>query len=358
MASIIDYSALTLNNEEARSTSELVFEKAFSRPELEQIHGIQTGVEMDKYIPIFGKLGLVGKVDPGSCGTNSETGQVPVSQKTWTPKLISGRLAHCQTDIPDKLKFWKKSRTAAGTWEDIDNEAAAFIEDTTLEAVKNSQIRIAEFGKTTLSPVGDGAGDQTLTAGTTKTYFNMLNGMWAQLEVDAALPTPLGFRYEISENSEATKAAQLTLASTTALDVFRALYNGIASESFDGTLVFQVTKSLFDNWQDFLEDKSLIFTLSNAEQGASNKMYRGIPIIVRNDWDRIIRTYFDNGTTYYLPHRAILADPNNIPIGTSDTESLSQLDSFYDKVTKKHYIDFAYKIDCKVLIESELAYAF
>lgn len=360
MASVIDFSALTLNNEEARSSAEVVFEQAFFRPELERIHGVQTGVEMDKYIPIFGKLGLVGKVDPGSCGVNSNTGTIPTSQKTWTPKLISDRLTHCQANLPDKLKFWKKSRIAANTWEEIENEAKAFTEDMVMEAIKNSQIRIAEFSKTTLSPVGDATGDETLTAGTTKTYFNMLNGMWAQLEADAALaPANKGFRYIESKNSEATKTAQLALSSTAALDMFRALYNGISPEAFEsGNLTFQITKSYFDNWQDLLEDKSLVFSLDRTEQGATKWQYRGIPIVIRYDWDRIIKTYFDNGTTYYLPHRALLADINNIPIGTSDSESLGALDSFYDKVTKSHYIDFAYKIDCKVLVESELAYAF
>lgn len=358
MASTINYGALTLNNEEARSSSELIFEKQFSRPELTQIHNVVTGVEMDKFIPIFGKLGLVGKIDPGSCNNNDETGTIPVSQKTWTPKLISGKLTHCQDDIPTKLKFWKKSRIAANTWEEIDNESQAFVEDSVGEAIANSIIRIAEFGDTTHSPVGDGTGNELLTAGTTKTYFNMLNGMWKQLETDAALPTPLGKRIEISENSQATKALQLVLGADTALKTLRAMYNGISPEAFDGNLVFQVTKSLLDNWQDFIEDKSLVFMLQKTEQGSTSWTYRGIPIVVRNDWDRIIKTYFDNGTTYYLPHRALLANPANIPIGTSDEESLTALKAWYSMDDEKHYMKFAYKLDCKVLVESEVAYAF
>lgn len=358
MSSQIDFSLLTLNTEEARSSAECVFQKQFYRPELTAIHNIQTGVEMDRYIPIFGRFGLVGKVDPGSCGSNEETGTIPVSQKTWTPKLISGRLIHCQSDIPDKLKFWKKSRIAKNTWEEIDNEAKAFVEDSVIEAINNSVIRIAEFSKTTASPVGDGTGDETLTAGTTKTYFNMLNGMWQQIEADAALGVNAkGYRYEITQNAEATKTAQLTLEADSALKIFRSLYENIKPEAFEGQLVLQVTKSLMDNWKAFLEDKSLVFQLNQTEQGASTYTYRGIPIVERKDWDRIIKTYYDNGTTLYLPHRALLADINNIPIGTSDTESIGTLGSIYDPVTKKHYIDFAYKIDCKVLVEEEIAYA-
>jgi len=361
MASIIDYSLLTLNSDEARETSQAVFKRAFLSPDLTEVHNVQTGADMDRYIPIFGRLGLVGKADPGGCNVNSIIGGIPVSQKQWTPKLISGRIEHCEADIPKLLKMWKQNRIAANLWEGIDNEAAAFVEDQALTSVKESIIRITEFAATNHSPVGDATGDQNLTSGTDKTYFNVLNGMWAQIEADAALaPNNKIYRYTISENAGANKNAQLNLAADAALNVFRALYGNIPSQAFaSGNLVIQCTRSLFNNWVDYLETQSLGFTLTRAEQGnVSRWSYRGIPIVVRYDWDVIIRTYFDTGTTYYLPHRAILADINTIPIGTSDEESLTRLDSFYDRVSKKHFIDFAYRIDCKVLDEDLIAVAF
>ena len=47
----------------------------------------------------------------------------------------------------------------------------------------------------------------------------------------------------------------------------------------------------------------------------------------------------------------ILTPIDNVPIGTSDEESMSKLDSFYDKVTRSHYLDGACYIDAKVLEE-------
>ena len=47
MGSIVDYSNLTLNNEEARSASEAIFKKTLLSPELASIHFVQTGVEME-----------------------------------------------------------------------------------------------------------------------------------------------------------------------------------------------------------------------------------------------------------------------------------------------------------------------
>ena len=355
MASTIDFSSLTLNNEEARSTSEVVFEKTFSRPELAQVHGIQTGVEMDKYIPIFGQYGLVGKVDPGSCNNNTSTDQIPTSELTWTPKMISFKMAHCQDDIPAKLKFWKKSRIAANTWEEVDNEMMAYITDTLTDAVIQSQLRIVEFGDTAAETVTLGG---HLTAGTDKTFFNMLDGVWKQVFTDQAGSAEI-YRYTIDENSLANKTAQTTLASDRALKVLRNMYNNIDPRAFDGNnLTIQLTRSLWNNWNDFLEDKSLVFQLDRAEKGSTNMSYRGIPIIVRNDWDRMIRTYHDKGTTYYIPHRAMLVDINNVPVGTSDEESLTTVKSWYSQDDEKHYMKVAYKIDVKILLKYAMAVAY
>ena len=56
--------------------------------------------------------------------------------------------------------------------------------------------------------------------------------------------------------------------------------------------------------------------------------------------------------------RAILTDLMNIPVGTSDTESMQEFESHYDKTDKKHYIDVAYKIDMKILLEYAMAVAY
>lgn len=357
MATPIDFTSLTLNIEEARSMAETVQESTYVRPEIKDAHGVMTGVEMDKYIPILGQFGLFGKVDPGSCGTNTESGQIPISQKQWAPKLVSFRIPHCQDDVPDLIKFWKKSRIAKNTWEDVDNEMMAFINDRASDAVAQSILRISNLANTTNSPVGDATGNELLTSGTDKTYFNMLNGMWAQIEADQA-GSALSYRYTISENGEASKTAQLALADSRALTVFRSLYNNIDPRAFEGNLVFQVSRTLLNNWQDFMEDKSQVFQLDRTEKGSTKFSYRGIPIVVIYDWDRFITSYFDNGTTYYLPHRAVLTDLNNIPIGTSDEESMTSIDSFYDKKDKKWYLDVAYKIDQKNLLEYNMAVAY
>lgn len=354
MASAIDYSSLTLNAEEAREASQAVFEKLYNKSPLGDLHFLMTGIQMKTKIPFFGRMGLIGKKSTG-CTPNAITG-VSTSEKEWDPELIDFRLAHCQSDVPQLLKMWKRSRIAANTWEDVDNEFIAFIEDTIMDAHKEAILRITSFGDEAAALVSGGG---EITNGTDLDYFNFLDGLWQQVFTGVAATTVK--RYIITENAQASKAAQLSLADTRALLVFRNLYELADSRMHDsGTLKYQITRTLWHNWWALLEDKSLANAILNdVESGASGKMnYRGIPIIVRDDWDRNIAAYHDKTTTFYLPHRAILTTTENIPIGTSDEESMNALDSFFDKKDRQWYFDGASMTDIKLLEEYMITTAY
>jgi hypothetical protein len=343
MASLIDTADLTLNPQEAELVSQAIFEKVYSKPQISNVHGIQTGIQMKTQIPFYGLIGAVGKVSSG-CTPNASTEKVNLTEKYWDPALVDFRLTHCQGDVSQLFKMWKRSRIALGTWEEVDNEMMAFITDRGVDAVYEAILRISQFGDTGAKLVANGG---YITAGKDIAFLTMINGLWQQVFASTSVK-----RYTIPENALATKAAQLALASDRALQAMRYLYNEIDSRVFDvAGLKFQMTRSLWNNWSDFLEDKSLAFSLDRTEQGSTKKSYRGIPIEIRNDWDRNIRTWNDLGNTLLYPHRMILTPIDNVPIGTSDEESMSKLDSFYDKVTRSHYLDGAFYIDAKVLEE-------
>jgi hypothetical protein len=350
MASLIDTSDLTLNPQEALSVSEAIFEKVYAKPALADAHGIQTGIQMKTQIPFYGLLGPVGKASSG-CTPNSSAEKVNLTEKYWDPALVDFRLTHCQNDINQLFKMWKKSRIANKTWEEVDNEQMAFITDRGIDATMEAILRISQFGDKTAALVANGG---HITAGSDIAFLTMINGLWQQIYAGATI-----VRYTINENAETTEALQLALAADTALQAMRYMYNNIDARAFgiEG-LQFQMTRTLWNNWSDYLEDKSLVFSLDRTEQGSTKQSYRGIPILVRNDWDRNIRLWEDQGATLLYPHRAILTSKNNIPIGTSDEESMKSLDSFYDKVTKSHYLDAAFYIDAKVLEEAMIAVAY
>jgi len=346
MAALIDLALLTLNPQEALSASEAVFEKLYAKPALDSAHIIATGIQMKTQIPFYGQFGILGKKSAGSCNVNAATVAAVATQKYWDPALINFRLTHCQEDINQLFKMWKRAESALATWEEMPNEQVAFLSDLTIDATLESILRITSFGDTGALAVADGG---HITDGVSILYFTMIDGFWDQIFTGVAAGTLP--RYTINENSGATYANQNNLAADRALLAMRALFNQIDPRGrTQPGLVFQMTDSLYKNWLDYLEDKSLAFTLERTEVGKVTQMsYRGIPIVVRYDWDRNILSYMDTGTALHLPHRMWLTPLNNVPIGTSDESNLSDLDMFYDRTVKVHYTDVAYYIDAKFL---------
>lgn len=354
MASAIDLSNLTLEPQEALEVSQAVFEAVYVKGPLSDYHFIAIGIQMKTQIPFYGLLPMLGKKSSG-CTPNAADG-LDTSEKYWDPELIDFRITHCQGDIDQLYKMWKRSRIALGTWEDVDSEMLNFITDRAIDAHKEAVLRISSFGDESALNV---AGGGVITDGVDITFFTMLNGLWQQIYTGVAAGDV--YRHEITENSAADYTAQADLGATAALDAMRKTYENIDPRAFEADeLKFQMTRSLFNNWQALLEDKSLAnsvrLEIENAK--ATKWMYRGITIEVRFDWDRNIRANQDNGTTYSNPHRLILTPLSNIPIGTSDEESMTSIDSFYDKKDKQWYFDGASNFDCKMLEEYMIAVAY
>lgn len=344
---MIDLSGLTLNTEEARYSSQAVFERTFDHKELTELYDVQTGIEMDTQIPVFGKIGLVGKLDPGDCSVNASTESIGTSEKVWSPKKVSFRLTHCQDSAVSRLfKIWKKAKQATKEWEYIEDEMLAFMEDRVMKATLESIYRLADFGDTAADNVTGGG---NITDGIDAEFFQPIDGLWKQI-IAGVTGGDIAARYTIAKNSEATKALQMALDADTAITVLRALFSNADSRLFQGDMrVIYVTRSLFENWQTYIEDTSKAFTLDKIEQGSTRWAYRGVPIIPRYDWDDAIVNWFDQGATYLLPHRAIMTDLANIPLGTPETDSFKSFDMFYHRKDKQHYSDVAYRLDAKYL---------
>ena len=356
MADVLDlFSGLTLNTQEATQESDLIKVNPYFNPEVTNVHGVQTGVIVDKYIPILGQFEDIGKLDPGSCSVNAFEDAIPVSEKKWEPKLMSSRITLCADDIPQKFKVWTEAMIAANRWESFSDPAKQFILDRAQQAVSRAIIRISDFADKLADVVGSGG---NMTAGTTIELFTMLDGMWKQIFTDGALGTPLIYRYTIAENSAGTKSDQLNLAEDAAYQVMMSMVENMPPEAMNGNNVFQITKSLWDNWVRYLQKISGAYRPELLQDGMTKETFFGYRLIVRKDWDRIIKKYHDLGTTFYLPHRALLTDINNVPIGTSDTQSFSTINAFYDKTDKKHYTDVAWREDCKLLMEDSIVVAY
>lgn len=347
---LLDLTGLTMSPEEATEVSKAIFIALITEGNLEEFHEIETGIEHKTQIPFIGNIGLIGKKITG-CDRDPNATTIPLTEKFWDPVLIGDRLKHCATDVNALLKLFKKAQKINPDFFDrIGSEEFGVIIAKVEHAMKQMLNRKVWF-EDTASDNFENSG--LITNGIDVDYFNTFDGLFKQ--IFSEVPTTAKNYVAIAKNAGNSYVNQ-ELEENTALGIFRAMHTKIDARFFEAIEggaqpQFLVTRALFQNFQDQLEDKSLVFTLAEAKDGVNGLSYRGIPIKVRHDWDNNIRTYFDNGTTFHLPHRAILTVKENIPVGTLSTEDLNNITSWFEQKDKANYIDFDLKIDAKHLLD-------
>lgn len=345
---------LTFNGEEIKALSEAVFESAFSKPSIELFHGVATGIVVKKQIAILGQLtGLVG-AGSGGCDPASGSNEIKASEKLWNPEIISDRLEQCWDTLKETFWAWglkKGVQKPDLTGTDFFNYVQEVLADAVLEAV----FRNVWFSDKNAENVGDGG---VITDGINIAYFNKIDGAWLQIaQIVAAnasrLTAGLGTR-----NGGANYAAQdFTSADTANRVVSNTLQNmrfGADMRLREKTdLVYIVTQSVSDQYERELLAANIAYTTERLENGILILKSAGIEVIAFSLWDRIIRNYFDNGTTFDKPHRALLTTKTNVQVGVEEVAGLSEFDVFYDKKSKKNFIDFQFSLDAKV-VQNEL----
>jgi hypothetical protein len=349
---LIDVSALSLNPQEVTELNKVIFEKVYTNPSISEIHSIETGILMQTQIVLANRINRVlGKLSAG-CTPNAETG-FTMSQKYWTPAREDFRLSHCQADMPALLKIFKKdAKMNPDFYDAIGSEEMGIIVSAVADAMIESLITKIWFASTTANTIANGG---VFTNGTDVARLNTFDGLFKQIFAD--VPTSATNYVAITKNAGASYALQ-ALADDEALGLFKTMFRKADKRLVkDGSAELLVTASLFDNFVDTLENKTIANGfLDRAEDGSVNIRYRGVPIKMMDIWDRTIDQYQDNGTKWNLPHRAVLTVKENIPVGTLSETDFASLDSFYDRTLKTNFIDAVYTIDAKHL-ESYLTVA-
>lgn len=347
---LLDVSNLTLNPVEATELSKFIFESLLETGDLSKYHDIQTGIFYKEQIPFVGTLGLVGKKSTG-CKPEANTGTVTFTEKFWEPEMIEDRFENCAKDANRLFKAFKRAQKInPDFFNNIGSEEEAVI-FTLIEGAMRLMInRKVWFDDKTMANVSGGG---YLKNGIDVDYFNVINGLWKQI-ISIDIPTSSPHYVAIAQNATASYVLQTTYDDDFALKLFRKMWNKADSRLKQAIgngekLFLHVTPEIAQNWADYKEDKSLVFTLANAEGGGLMDMYRNIEIVTRYDWQADIQAYFDNGTKYHLPNRALLTTATNLPIGTPSLEDLTTLISEYNNYEKINFIDFALMLDAKFL---------
>lgn len=342
---------LTINIKEAETTDGIVFENPLLVPDVAEFHAVQTGIITDTQVPIIGQLGDLGRIDPGACGVNTFSGTFPVSEKIWRVKTFSERLDFCLKQLPANFKVWRDEKIALKSWESIDRPLEQFLVDTTKRAVTRAIIRQAEFGDT-----GAVAGTN-FTTGLDVALVTGFNGIWKQIFLDDAGAKKIK-RVVIDANNLSTFGAQMALAPDAAYNILTEVTRGLDPEYYSTANEINITPDLWNNYIDFIKLKGGGYDVSMYMNGIQTKMFDGFKVNVRYDWKQYIEKYQKLTNTYMLPHRVTFTVKENLPVGTSDTQSFSELDMFYDKRDKKIYADVAWKLDSKLLLEKGIVVAY
>lgn len=352
----IDLSALTINAKESENVNDAVFERTITGGPLADSHEIETGIDMKTQIVFIGTLAEVGVKITG-CGFTDGGQTLPLTEKFWEPVLIGGRLVHCARDTNGLLKLFKRAQKVNPDFFDIENSEEMGIIIVALEtAVKKMLNRLVWFADTAADDI---AGGGVYVNGTVMTLYTPFNGLFKQLFAD--VPAGVSNNVVITKNAGASYAAQI-LAADEGLTILRKMYKAqkpvMHQARRDGaSLKFYMTRELAENYEDTLEDKSIVFSLKETTDGMSALKYRNISIEIRDDWDGYIALQ-DNATKINLPHRAVLTFKENIPVGTVNESDFDTIESWYDKDTKENKMDFALYLDAKHLTSDLSVVAF
>jgi hypothetical protein len=350
---------LNFNGEEIKNSSEAVFISAFAPAAVADLLTVVSGIKAKKQIAILGRFNsLLGK-GAGECSPSGRTVTTPMTQKLWEPATVSDRLAYCWKDLEGTFFIW-------GTKNGIDKadltatDFLLYIEELLSTELLETYLRIAYFNDTDAELVADGG---VIKAGTDLDFFNRIDGIWKQAFAIVASDSARKTTDLTSRNGQATYALQaFTSTDTTNKVVMNCLFNMEVQADSRLTskegLKFQVTKSVFDQYRRELTFSNISYTTERLENGMMQINAGGIPVVCVEFWDRIIRSYFDNGTKWHLPHRAILTVPSNIQVGTEEESTLTNYLVFYDQTLKTTFVDFQFDIDAKIIINHEIQLAY
>jgi hypothetical protein len=351
---IINPSDLTFNGEEIRSIREAIQEAVFAKPAVSEFHTIYEDIVTKKQIAFLGRLGKVTREDQG-CSSTPGSHTITNSEKFWEPVRFEIWLQECYTNLESTFFVWAKKRglnepDLTGT------DFAAFIVDRMSDAMLEDAIRIAWLSDTTAESV-DSTPSGILSTGVNPLDYNAIDGFWKQLfAIGTAAPSQV---YTITENVAASKAAQDNLAANRAFLAFQGLMNK-ADYRLRGAQdkVILCTMSLIDNYANYLESQGNDASFIRIEQGFSTLRYRNLEIIGVDLWDRYIRADFDNGTTYDVPHRAVLTTRGNIALGIDAASALADIDQWFERKDKTTNFRAGYKMDAKILEDYMVALAY
>ena len=340
---ILNPSDLTFNGQEAKDIGEAVIESIFENPAVADLMTVYDGIVTKKQIPFLGTLSKITKKDAG-CGSGVSSNNIPMTEKFWNPENLKIWLQLCAEDLINS--FWVYAQKLGMDRSDVTGTTiASFVVERMTAAAQEDLLRIIWFNDTAAEWVDDGG---VITDGVPLADYTIIDGIWKQ--IFAVVAGDAARRVTISENAGANKTLQLGLANDTALSVFQSLLTKADSRLKSATdKIIICTTTLLENYAAYLESKNTDASFIRIENGYSTLRYRNVTIYGMDFWDRTIQADFDNGTTYDLPHRALLTTKMNLAVGSDKLADAETFKVYYSEDTELNNFKGKYRVDAKLM---------
>lgn len=332
----IPFDKFTVDNGAIRDLRELLHDTMYNDPDIELVVSSETGVVNGKKLGRVHSIGDVGKNRSG-CKPTYEKPVVIGTEKSWAlgPWQIAEEL--CYADLENTLaKYGMNSGTEIGDLQNTpywDHVLMPLLEKAIIEMFW----RIVWFGDTDAKNIADSG---IITDGVNIELFNMCDGLFKQLKAISA-NNPGQFT-KIAANEETTyiKQKEAIRVPGVAIGIVDDMLSDCDSRIFDDTqAAIYMTNSLFKALRnDVKKVQNLHLEVEQIASGIKLSEYDGHSIIVLDVWDRLIKKFENDGTKLNAPYRALISTPNNLFVGTEDTQRVADLDVTFDKKDRMNYI--------------------
>lgn len=327
-----------------KQAEKVIINPAFDDPELKDIHMIIPGIQSDTQVAFMGRISKVTKLDPG-CGSGKTTKAISLSEKFWTMKRMKVWSSQCSDDLEQTFFVWGL-KPGSQRKDLTSGDFAKYALELMTAAVKEDALRIAWFGDTAVDTVANGG---TLLLAGDVAHYNQLDGFWKKI-FTAVTGTTMTKAYTVTANAAGSFLLQdSTLATDEAYKAINALVKKADKrmDTVKGRKVIYLTDSMWQNWLDYKESKLIDSSFVRQGEYFSTDKYRGVTIVSLPFWDRWIRSDFQNGTVYNLPHRGLISYVENIQIGL-DTASITDFRVWYNDDTEETNWKGLYKMDVQI----------
>lgn len=337
----IDMTKFTFEGKLVDSLSEMLFEDTLRAPDFTSIHTIFPGIVTNTEVGFIGEGGLVGVPDTG-CNSSNQEWSINTRKLEWNPKTWEIFLKQCYTDLQNAATIYSL-HTGVRIPDFTDTDYANIVLTVLRKSVRDFFYRTVWFGNTSAQSAPTG----TVTAGLDTKYFTLLDGFWKQAITQAGENAKQ--RVTITENTGASHTAQ-KVSPENIVDYFAGLVYGAPIElrGMENQFIL-VTQSIYDAYTQYLASSQY---LESARvmllDGRSALSYDGIPVIAMPIWDKMIKSYFDNGTKYDNPNRAIYTARPVLGVGVDSLDSFDQIEMWYDRKDKVVFTRLMGRLDAKL----------